>query len=281
MPGRRPDSSVPRLPGVGEGQFQPGRARARDGADPCDLRGTRSTTLRFAKHRRCAGALALVAAAAALAAGCGSDAGRASPGRGASEPVTMRTVVAPEADPDLTKELGPTGTELTTAGCSFGSADEQEPLHVDEGDELSGGEFPPTSGRHFEDWAPFGVYDEPLEDGFVVHDLEHGGVAVWLGTRVDEATTTAIGRLPKQDEKWVVAPRADIEGLFSAAWTKGLSCPPGALEKLGPEGTADAVEEWYRTVVSTGSKAEKDVPAYAGAMKEPSPERDISTESPF
>ena len=237
----------------------------------------------FATHRRLVGALALLTAAAALAAGCGSDDGDGggTPRKQSNEPVKIREVTPPEADEDLAKDLGSTATDLTTAGCTFGTYEEQEPVHVDEGDELSDEEFPPTSGKHYENWAPFGVYDEPLEDGFVVHNLEHGGVAVWLGTKVDDATAKAIGKLPEQDEKWVVAPRKDIEGLFSAAWAKGLSCPPAALDKLGPDGTADAIEDWYETVVSTGSKAEKDVPAYAGAMKEPSPERDVSTESPF
>jgi hypothetical protein len=231
---------------------------------------------------RLVGALTLLATSALVAAGCGSDDGGSSTRTKTTDgPVKIREVTKPDASEDLAKDLGSTATDLTAAGCSFGTYEEQKPEHVDEGDALSDEEFPPTSGNHYENWAPFGVYDEPLDDGFVVHNLEHGGVAVWLGTEVDEATTKALDKLPKQDEKWVIAPRRDIEGLFSAAWAKGLSCPPAALTKLGPEGTADAVEAWYEAVVSTGSDAEKKVPAYAGAMKEPSPTRDVSTESPF
>ena len=79
----------------------------------------------------------------------------------------------------------------------------------------------------------------------------------------------------------VVVPRPDLDGLYSAAWATGLSCPPAALTKLGPDDAAAALDAWYDVVESTGSEAEKDVPAYAGAMKEPTPERDISTEAPF
>lgn len=237
--------------------------------------------MRQVPYRRSA-IVTLLASASFLAAGCGgNDDGGGSRGPRDGAKVEIRDVTKPEADEDLTKELGSDGEALTAAGCTFGSFDEQEPEHVDEGEDLSGEEFPPASGRHYDQWAPFGVYDETIEDGYAVHNLEHGGVVVWLGTKVDDEVSDAITDLPRQEEKWLVAPRRDIEGLYSTAWAKGLSCPPAALEKLGPEATADAIEAWYETVVSTGSDAEKDVPAYAGGMKEPTPERDISAESPF
>ncbi|MCW2921696.1 MAG: hypothetical protein JWL76_1570 [Thermoleophilia bacterium] len=220
--------------------------------------------------------------AALLAAGCGDD---SSPKQSSDTdgPVKIRTVDAPDADEDLTDTLGTAGKDLVDAGCVFGTYELQEAEHVDEGKRLSDS-FPPTTGKHYEDWAPFGIYDSPIEDGFVVHDLEHGGVAVWTGTKVPDADALVKALdddYVDADEKWVIAPRRDIEGLFSAAWGKGLSCPPAAVTKLGTKATAEALDEWYQAVVSTGSEAEKDVPAYAGAMKEPTPERDISTEAPF
>lgn len=233
---------------------------------------------------RTRGIALLLAAATALAGCAGDDDGGSGPKDRAADdgPVKVREVTSPTKDEDLTKELGATADALTAAGCTFGTFDEHEPEHVDEGKDLSDEEFPPTSGRHYDNWAPFGVYDDPVDDGFTVHNLEHGGVAVWLGTKVEDDVAEAIGGLPEQDEKWVVAPRRDIEGLVSAAWAKGLSCSPEALAKFeDADAVADAIDEWYDVVNSTGSEAEKDVAAYAGAMKEPSPERDISTESPF
>jgi len=120
-----------------------------------------------------------------------------------------------------------------------------------------------------------------VPDGFVTHDLEHGEVAVWLGTKVSKAQEKLVGEIPKDEEKWIVAPRADLDGLFAAAWAKGLSCPPAALEQLTDDQLEDGLKTWYSTVVSTGSEAEKDIPAYAGAMKEPTPTRDISVAAPF
>jgi hypothetical protein len=219
--------------------------------------------------------------AAFVAAGCGGDSGSDSKDSGDAGPVEVRAATQPTADEDLTDALGDDAKVLTDAGCAFGTYELEDPEHVDAGDDLDSGTFPPTSGRHFGDWAPFGLYDEPVDDGYAVHNLEHGGVAVWLGTEVDDATADAIAELLDDEEKWLVAPREDLEGLFSAAWGAGLTCPPAALDKLGASSTADALDAWYEVVESTGSEAEKDVPAYAGAMKEPTPERDISTEAPF
>lgn len=231
--------------------------------------------------------VASITAAALVLAGCGGDGGSgrsgASDGDGdrRDEPVEIREVTTPEPDESLTRDLGDAATKLEAAGCTAGTYQEAAARHVDDGAKLEGTDFPPTTGDHYDRWAPFGAYDEPVEDGYLVHNLEHGGVGVLLGTEVDEQTTEAVEDLLDKGEKWVVVPRRDIEGLFSSAWTKGLSCPPAALDELGAEGTADLLEDWYDAVVSTGSDAEKDLPAFAGGMKEPAPTRDISEPSPF
>ncbi|MCW2928829.1 MAG: hypothetical protein JWM86_2797 [Thermoleophilia bacterium] len=223
----------------------------------------------------------IVAFSMLVAAGCGgSGSGKASKPSSAS--TEIRKVTIPKPDSELDAEVGPeTVTTLRSAGCELGTFPDTEGLHVDQGEDLKSPQFPPVGGSHFEDWAPFGRYTEPIDDGFVVHNLEHGGVVAWVGTKVDDATVKAIDGLLDDGEKWVLAPRTDIEGLYSAAWFTALTCPPKALETLGPKGVASALDDWYDAVNSTGSKAEKDVPAYAGAMKEPSPKRDISEPSPF
>jgi len=225
--------------------------------------------------------IAVLAIAALVAAGCGSDDSDGGDTTSTTASATPTVITKATASSDLTDALGDTAATLTDAGCTFGTFEEEEAKHVDEGDDLESKTFPPTSGRHYGDWAPFGLYTEPIDDGFAVHNLEHGGVVVWLGSEVDDATTEAIADLLDDDEKWLVVPRPDLDGLYSAAWATGLSCPPAALTKLGPDDTAAALDAWYDVVESTGSEAEKDVPAYAGAMKEPTPERDISTEAPF
>ncbi|MCW2973309.1 MAG: Xanthine/uracil/thiamine/ascorbate permease family protein, partial [Thermoleophilia bacterium] len=197
------------------------------------------------------------------------------------KPVSLRQVTAPKADADLTEEMGDDGAALVTAGCSFGTYKEEEANHVKSVDDLDFATFPPTSGTHFEVWATPGVYDKQVADGFAVHDLEHGEVVLSIGTKVDDAQAKLLRALPKDEEKWVVTPRPDLAGVFAAAWAKGLSCPPEALAKLTDEQLEAGIRTWYAAVVSTGSEAEKDIPAYAGAMKEPTPARDISVAAPF
>lgn len=222
----------------------------------------------------------LVAGTALVASGCGDDdpAARTNKPRHAA---TAGVITPPVADTKLKDQLGPVAAQLTAGGCSFGTYKEDEAAHVKDGSSLTWSTFPPTSGVHYDDWAPFGRYEDPVEDGYVVHDLEHGGVAVWIGPKVTEPVSAAIDKLLDDGEKWIVMPRSDLPGIFSAAWGKGLTCPPQALAKLGPAGTARALDAWYEAVASTGSNVEKDLPAYAGAMKDPTPKRDISTPSPF
>ncbi len=51
---------------------------------------------------------------------------------------------------------------------------------------------PPTSGPHYVQTLIFGAYDEPVQIGRVVHNLEHGGAYVLYGRNVDKAT---VGKL--------------------------------------------------------------------------------------
>ncbi len=222
----------------------------------------------------------LTLACALTAAGCGgaSKVKQATP---TTEPTEPQEVTKLTPDPDLTKAVGAkTVRTFTNAGCMLGTQPLEEAVHVDSADELDHESFPPTSGHHFPDWAPWGLYDEQVPDGYAVHNLEHGGVVVWFGNGVSDEQQDAVAGLLDDGEKWLVAPRDDLDGLFSAVWGAGVYCSKPALAKLAPEQLATALDGWYDAMHSTGSPAEKDLPAYAGAMKEPVPVKDISKETP-
>jgi hypothetical protein len=51
---------------------------------------------------------------------------------------------------------------------------------------------PPTSGPHYGVTLIFGSYDEPVEIGRVVHNLEHGAVYLLYGDEVPEATVAQL-----------------------------------------------------------------------------------------
>lgn len=48
--------------------------------------------------------------------------------------------------------------------------------HVAIGEVVEYNSNPPTSGKHYEDWVRSGVYENPKDDGYLVHSLEHGYV---------------------------------------------------------------------------------------------------------
>jgi hypothetical protein len=158
---------------------------------------------------------------------------------------------------------------------------EEEAIHVDSASDLKWKTFPPASGTHFPKWTDFGIYDESVNDGYLVHDMEHGGVVAWLGDGVTKTQATAIDDLVDDGEKWVVVPRSDLDGLAVNAWAKSLSCSAAALAKLQPDKLATAVDAWYDAVQSTGSESEKDLPPYGGGLSDPSPTKIISKEAPF
>lgn len=50
--------------------------------------------------------------------------------------------------------------------------------HVPEGTAITYKSNPPTSGPHYPVWANFQEISVPIEDGYLVHSLEHGAVAL-------------------------------------------------------------------------------------------------------
>lgn len=221
--------------------------------------------------------LVLLALGAALLAGCGDDTATIPATKSSAEP---RVATKPDADAALTKLVGDDLQPLVEAGCAYGVYEEEGAEHV-AADELKWKTFPPASGRHVDKWANYGTYDEPVNDGYLVHDLEHGGVVAWLGDGVTEDQRTAIEGLLDDEEKWVVVPRDDLDGIAVNAWAKSLNCTSKQLAELDAKELATAVDAWYEAVNSTGSEAEKDLPAYGGGLDDPKPSRDISKDAPF
>lgn len=214
---------------------------------------------------------------ALLFAGCGDDSATIPATKSNAKP---RVASTPKPDAALTKQVGGDLQPIVDAGCVYGTFAEEEASHVD-ADELRWKTFPPASGRHVDKWANYGTYDEPVNDGYLVHDLEHGGVVAWLGKGVTEDQRTAIEGLLDDEEKWIVVPREDLDGIAVNAWAKGLSCTAEQLATIEPKTLATALDAWYGAVNSTGSEAEKDLPAYGGGLDDPKPSRDISKDAPF
>jgi hypothetical protein len=47
--------------------------------------------------------------------------------------------------------------------------------------------FPPSGGGHYQLWAVWGFYQQPVPPDQVVHNEEHGGVVMWWGPKVPQS----------------------------------------------------------------------------------------------
>jgi hypothetical protein len=108
--------------------------------------------------------LATVAGAAAALLACGSTSSDATSG-GATDAGPDRRLSAP----------------IHPAASCFVTIETPELLaamHVPEGTVITYDSNPPSSGPHYPVWANFQEYTAPLDEGYLVHSLEHGAVAL-------------------------------------------------------------------------------------------------------
>jgi hypothetical protein len=81
--------------------------------------------------------------------------------------------------------------------------------------------MPPTSGPHFGEPAIFGMYEEPIQLARAVHNLEHGGIAIYYGDDVPEEQVEALRRFYREDPVGLLlAPLPRIGNKIAlTAWT--------------------------------------------------------------
>jgi hypothetical protein len=83
---------------------------------------------------------------------------------------------------------------LAAAGCTLQVADAEPPEGSWHTIREPGGTAeewvtdPPTAGAHYGIAAIFGIYEEPLEQARLIHNLEHGGAYIQYGDDVPEST---------------------------------------------------------------------------------------------
>lgn len=94
--------------------------------------------------------------------------------------------------------------------------------HLAPGEELAYPQSPPAGGDHAPYWLECGVYDEPVPDVNVVHDLEHG--TVWLTYRSDDVDAAGVERLAEQlPANGILSPYDDQEAsVVITVWGRQL-----------------------------------------------------------
>lgn len=104
---------------------------------------------------------------------------------------------------------------------------------------------PPTSGPHFPTTAAWGVHEEIIDDGYLVHNLEHGGIWISYKNPEDQDLVAKLEALANQYQiKVVLTPRPENDAPVAlAAW--------GRLLKLQAYDEA-AIKKFIKAFVNKG-----------------------------
>lgn len=116
---------------------------------------------------------------------------------------------------------------LIAAGCTFKTYPDQGQGHVDSVDEeVAYNSTPPTSGPHFGRPVIWGAFSDPVEPVQEVHNLEHGGVVVHYGSKVDAATRAKLEAFyADSSNAMLLAPLPSLGDKISlTAWTRLAMC---------------------------------------------------------
>ncbi len=230
---------------------------------------------------------AIVVILALLIAGCGGG----TSGKGSKGAKSGKDSVEAMDRDALMKRLekaGASESEIGAAGCHVTTPELQEPIHVADVDKDKYTSDPPVSGNHFSQWAKWGTYSEPVPDVNAIHNMEHGGVVVWMGDDVPGSFSRSISaKLAKKGNKILITTRPGSQGVVAGAWGMLLECS-GAFSVEGARGQFNEKVErmvkivvaWYEATNSVGHEREKDIPAFEGSLTNPRPERDISLPLP-
>jgi hypothetical protein len=64
---------------------------------------------------------------------------------------------------------------------------------------------PPSAGGHYALWSIWGFFRAPIDPQKIVHNLEHGGVAIWWGPQVPRETIDQLEAFYRDSPESIVA----------------------------------------------------------------------------
>src|SRR5712691_11736861 len=118
--------------------------------------------------------------------------------------------------------------DLLAAGCSFKTFPNQGQRHVTTlTATVKYNSFPPTSGPHYFQPAPWNFYDGPVDSEVrVVHNLEHGGIVIQWGDRVPASMVEQLrGFWQGSPNGMLMAPLSKLGNKIAlTAWTRLATC---------------------------------------------------------
>ena len=92
--------------------------------------------------------------------------------------------------------LATRGGEASAAGCERETFADLGRAHITPRQKPPKGfeynSYPATSGWHDPQWAIWNVYDEPVPQVHLIHNLEHGGIVIQYGSEIPDDTVNEI-----------------------------------------------------------------------------------------
>jgi hypothetical protein len=115
------------------------------------------------------------------------------------------------------------GALIQTSACTEEQFKGLPPAHLQNPDApVKYNSFPPSSGPHYQQPAPWGIYPDSIKQTILVHNLEHGGVIIQYGTGVGESDVQKLQSFYQDDPYGlVVAPYAKLgKKIAATAWNE-------------------------------------------------------------
>jgi len=115
------------------------------------------------------------------------------------------------------------GGLIQTSSCTEESFRGLKPQHLSSPNaNVTYNSFPPSSGPHYQQPAPWGIYEDPVKQTILVHNLEHGGIVIQYGNGVSQADVEKLQSFYQDDPYGlVVAPYKKLGNKIAAtAWNE-------------------------------------------------------------
>jgi hypothetical protein len=115
------------------------------------------------------------------------------------------------------------GGLIQTSSCTEEQFKGLAPAHLQSPDaSVDYNSFPPSSGPHYAQPAPWGVYPDSIKQTILVHNLEHGGIVIQYGPGVSKDDVQKLQSLYQDDPNGLVlAPYAKLKNKIAAtAWNE-------------------------------------------------------------
>jgi hypothetical protein len=116
--------------------------------------------------------------------------------------------------------------KMRGADCTYRTSKSEGDSHVPDGKKVKYRSSPPVSGDHYAQPAIWNAYDQPLEQERVVHNLEHGGIAIQYGSKVPASTVNELREFYLDDPNGLIlAPMPSLNDKIAlTAWTRLSTC---------------------------------------------------------